>query len=223
MSDIIYPWGGKFTEGCRSKPAAVVLLSELVGLREEDVAVWGPLKTENLGIEKVVANTVSNPNIRFIIVAGREVRGHRSGDAIVSLHAKGLDESNRIKGCASAIPYIENLPAEALERFRQQVEVINLIDVEDAGKVNKAIAECLKNNPGRFGEPLIVPHVREEKVGDIGSTSVALHSRLVKRMQGGTSQPKRLRSLGACGSSGGGSVVSHVVSSGSQPIWLGST
>ena len=53
--------------------------------------------------------------------------------------------------------------------------------------------------------------------------SVALHSRLVKRMQGGTSQPKRLRSLGACGSSGGGSVVSHEVSSGSQPIWLGST
>jgi len=178
MSDDTYPWGGKFTEGCRSKPAALVLLSELAGVNEEDVAVWGPLKTENLGVEKVVANTVSNPNIRFIIVAGKEVRGHRSGDAIVSLHAKGLDESNRIRDCASAIPYIENLPKDALARFRAQVEVIDLIDVEDAGKVNKAIAKCLKNNPGSFGEPLIVPHVKEERVGDIGSTSVALHSRL---------------------------------------------
>ncbi|HUL62190.1 MAG TPA: tetrahydromethanopterin S-methyltransferase subunit A, partial [Methanocella sp.] len=49
-------------------------------------AMQGPFKTENLGIEKIVANIISNPNIRWLIVCGSEVKGHISGDALIALY-----------------------------------------------------------------------------------------------------------------------------------------
>jgi tetrahydromethanopterin S-methyltransferase subunit A len=35
-----------------------------------------------LGIEKLTANIISNPNIRYLIVTGMEVKGHITGQAI---------------------------------------------------------------------------------------------------------------------------------------------
>ncbi len=45
------------------------------------------IKTENLGLEKVIANIISNPNIRFILLCGTEVKGHLSGQTLAALHA----------------------------------------------------------------------------------------------------------------------------------------
>jgi tetrahydromethanopterin S-methyltransferase subunit A len=174
----IYPWGGKFVRCDDKKPVAVVTLSETIDLPKDKVAVYGPMKTENLGVEKVVANVISNPFIRHLIVCGREVQGHRSGDSIVSLHKNGLDETNRVVGAKSAIPYIENIPREAVERFRRQVEVINLIGVEDQKKIMPEVEKCLAKNAKTFGEPYITPHVNAEKTGEIASTDFALHSRV---------------------------------------------
>jgi len=174
----LYPWGGKFERGDEKQAVAVVTLSETIDLPKDLVAVYGPMKTENLGVEKVIANIISNPNIRFVIVAGREVRGHRSGDSIVSLHKNGLDENNRVRGTKSAIPYIENLPSEAVARFRQQVEVVDLIDVEDTKQIIHTINDCLKKNPGSFGEAYITPHLDTEKTGEIASTDFALHNKV---------------------------------------------
>jgi tetrahydromethanopterin S-methyltransferase subunit A len=67
-------------------------------------AVTGSCKTENLGIEKVVAHIISNPNIRYLLVTGSEVKGHITGQSIMSLHANGVKE-NRIAGALGAIPY----------------------------------------------------------------------------------------------------------------------
>ena len=57
-------------------------------------AIAGPCKTENLGIEKVVANIISNPNIRFLILAGAEVQGHITGQSFKALHENGAEDSN---------------------------------------------------------------------------------------------------------------------------------
>ena len=55
------------------------------------------------------------------------------------------------------------------------------------------------------------------------TVSIDLHSLRTKRRQGGTSQPKRLRNLSWCGVRQAGSVLTHEVSSGSQPMSDGST
>ena len=63
-------------------------------LVDAGAAIAGPCKTENLGIEKMVANLISNPNIRFLLLCGSEVQGHITGQSIEALHANGVDVDN---------------------------------------------------------------------------------------------------------------------------------
>jgi tetrahydromethanopterin S-methyltransferase subunit A len=119
-------------------------------------AIAGPFKTENLGIEKIVANVISNPNIRFLVICGSEVKGHISGDALICLHKFGL-KNGRIVNAKGAIPYIENLDDKAVKRFQDQVALLEMVDVEDEAKITAAIKDCIAKDPGAFpGEPMLI-------------------------------------------------------------------
>ena len=119
-------------------------------------SITGPCKTENIGIEKLVANIVSNPNIRFMVVTGMEVKGHITGQAIIAFHQNGLDADGRIIGSTGAIPFIQNLDDDAIKRFQEQiVEIVDLIDTEDEGKISAAIKACVAKDPGALDvEPM---------------------------------------------------------------------
>jgi len=73
---------------------------------ESGAALAGTLQTENIGIEKVICNTVSNPNIRYLIVCGPESPGHLVGDAILALPRNGLDDKKRIIGTEAPTTYL---------------------------------------------------------------------------------------------------------------------
>ncbi|MGB4142063.1 MAG: tetrahydromethanopterin S-methyltransferase subunit A, partial [Candidatus Methanoculleus thermohydrogenotrophicum] len=119
-------------------------------------AIAGTCMTENLGIEKVIANVISNPNIRFVLCCGTEVKGHLSGQSFIALHQNGVSEG-RIVGAQGAIPFIENLPDEAIKRFQEQVEIVNIMETEDLGTIKAKINELKAKDPGAFpGEPMIV-------------------------------------------------------------------
>ena len=129
------------------------------------VAIHGPDKTENIGIEKIITNIISNSNIRFVIAAGAEVPGHLSGESIMALYKNGLDPATRkIIGTKGAIPFIENLPDEAVARFRDQiVEVIDMMGVEDYGQLNAKVKELTAKDPGAYPEdPMVVKLGGEE-------------------------------------------------------------
>ena len=127
--------------------------------------ISGPFKTENLGIEKIVANVISNPNIRFVIICGSEVKGHISGDALECLHKYGLKEG-RIVNAKGAIPFIENLDDKAVKRFQEQVQTIYMIDVEDEAKITAAIKDCIAKDPGAFaGDPMLLT-IKEKVIGE---------------------------------------------------------
>ncbi len=176
MSEL-YPWPGNYETGNRVSSVAVVTLSDEFDFDPEKVAIWGPMKTENLGIEKVVANVLSNPNIRFIIVCGKEIRGHRSGQTLKALIENGLEENGRIRDSDGAVPYIENISKEAVERFREQVEVVDLLDVTSKEKIDEAVEKCIENNPGSFGEPYTAVKI-EMKEETAFEADFALHSSL---------------------------------------------
>ncbi|OPX58534.1 MAG: Tetrahydromethanopterin S-methyltransferase subunit A 1 [Methanobacterium sp. PtaB.Bin024] len=126
-------------------------------------AIAGPCKTENLGIEKMMANLISNPNIRFLILCGSEVQGHITGQSIEALHANGVDADKRkIVGATGAIPFIENMPDEAIERFQQQMEIVSMIDVEDAAAIQSQVKECIEKDPGAAEEETMVIEIEEE-------------------------------------------------------------
>ena len=113
--------------------------------------IIGTCKTENIGIERVIINVISNPNIRFLILTGPEVPGHLTGRTLRALHENGVDAKTRkIIEAEGAIPYIENVPLEGIERFRQQVELIEMINTQNAHEIEQKCAEIAERNPGPF-------------------------------------------------------------------------
>jgi len=176
---IHYPWDGEFKVGNPESPVAVVTLADEMDLPGDRVAIYGKMKTENLGIEKVVANVVANPNVRFLVICGREVRGHRSGDTLMALHSNGVDGARRVVSAKGAVPYIENLPDEAIARFQAQVEIVNLIDVTDMERILAAVEKAWSDDPGSFGEPYVVElRQAERKAARAVEGQIALHSSL---------------------------------------------
>jgi len=140
------PVRGDYRVGDPNMGVAVVTLASR--LYPQNVAICGECKTENLGIEKIVANVISNCNIRFLILCGMESKGHLPGNTILALHRNGIDEQGRIIGSRGAIPFIQNLPPEAILRFQQQVELIDCIGLEDIVQIEELITRY-----SRLAEP----------------------------------------------------------------------
>ncbi|KAF1073470.1 tetrahydromethanopterin S-methyltransferase subunit A [Methanogenium sp. MK-MG] len=126
------------------------------GVCDAGAAICGSCKTENLGLEKLIANTISNPNIRFIVFCGTEVKGHLSGQSLKALHENGV-EGGKIVGSNGAIAFIENLDAAAIGRFQEQVEIIDIMESEDMGAITAKINECAGKDPGAFdADPMVI-------------------------------------------------------------------
>jgi len=154
---------GDYIVGDPESPVAVTTLASHIEAELSGAAIAGPCKTENLGIEKVVANIISNPNIRFLIVTGAEVQGHITGQSIKALYENGADpDKKKIIGATGAIPFVENVPLEGIERFQNQLEIVDLIDTEDTGAIQAKINECVEKDPGAFEEEAMVISVDED-------------------------------------------------------------
>lgn len=177
----MYPWRGEFTVGSPDSQIAIDTLSSRIDFPPKDVAIWGQHKTENLGIEKIVANVVSNPNIRYLILCGQEVRGHRSGQSIKSLHSNGIDGNGRIIGATGAVPYIENITAEAIARFREQVELVDMIGIAEISVIAEKVKELSARKKEPIGEPIIMEFAERKKASRMKSLSgkVSLHKDLL--------------------------------------------
>jgi len=177
METEYYPWGGEFT-ACSATSCVAVVLLNVEYTPSSEVALYGHLKTENIGIEKIIANIISNPHIRFLVVCGEDIRGHRSGMSLIALHHHGIDQHHRIIDAPGAIPYIENLNEEAVARFRAQIMVIDLLGVTDAHRIAATIDECLKKSPPSFGEPYIAIRIKPEATVNL-TDKRALHSKIM--------------------------------------------
>jgi tetrahydromethanopterin S-methyltransferase subunit A len=127
---------------------------------ESGAALAGTLQTENVGLEKVVCNIVSNPNIRYLVACGPESPGHLVGDAILALAKNGTDERGRIVGADAPTPYLFNIPPTFVERFREQVTVIDLINEGSPEVIRQAVWSCYQERPTSF---------RQYEVYDVGA------------------------------------------------------
>jgi tetrahydromethanopterin S-methyltransferase subunit A len=182
MENEYYPWGGEFT-ACSLNGCVAVVILNVDYTPPYKVAIYGPLKTENIGIEKIVANVISNPHIRYLIVCGDDIRGHRSGSSLVALNKNGIDEQHRIIDAPGAIPYIENLNNEAIKRFQKQIEVVNLIGDKNKSNIDKALDDCIAKSPSSFGEPYIAIRITPEATTLLDDKR-ALHSKIIMDYMG---------------------------------------
>ena len=134
------------------------------GICDAGAAIAGSCKTENLGLEKVIANVISNPNIRFILFCGTEVKGHLSGQTFGALHKGGVKDG-RVVGAEGAIPFIENLSDSHIKRFQEQTEIVNIMESEDLNAIKAKINELKARDPGAFAADAIVVEVKEAAGG----------------------------------------------------------
>jgi len=150
---------GDFHAGDPNSPVAVVTMGSHLdeqAIVDAGAAIAGSCKTENLGLEKVLANVISNPNIRFVLTCGTEVKGHLSGQSLIALHKGGVD-GGKIVGSKGAIPFIENLTGDHIKRFQEQIEIVDVMESEDIGQIKAKIDELKGRDPGAFdADPMVV-------------------------------------------------------------------
>jgi len=158
---------GDFHSGDANSCVAVITMGSHLdeeGICAAGAALCGSCKTENLGLEKVIANYIANPNIRFMLLCGTEVKGHLSGQSMVALHKGGVKDG-RIVGAEGAIPFIENLNDAAIKRFQEQITVVNIMESEDLNAIKAKINELKAKDPGAFAADPIVVEVKEAAGG----------------------------------------------------------
>lgn len=117
---------------------------------ESGAALSGTLQTENIGIEKMLCNLAANPNIRWLVICGPESPGHLTGQALQALWENGVGEDFRINGAEAPTPYLYNIPRTIIERVRQQIRLVNLLNEGRAALVREAVWACYQETPTVF-------------------------------------------------------------------------
>lgn len=196
------PEDGRYLRGNDFSPAVVVIIlnreqdkippeiEELVRVGvEAGAALSGTVQTENIGFEKIICNIVANPNIRFAILSGPESEGHLTGEAFKAFLKNGVDEKKRIIGTNAPHPLLYNLPLEFIERFRQQVSLIDLQFRGTPELIRKAIWSCYQEQPVDF---------ESYRLHDIGALPQApLSGKLTQRVLQPWTLPKDEREAAA--------------------------
>lgn len=129
------------------------LASRLRDLSPDGLAIAGVLRTENLGIERIAQNTLSNPNIRFLILCGEDTKrevGHLPGQSLKSLFENGVDDRGRIQGAMGRRPVLKNITADQVHAFCDQVELVSMIGMQDESAICRVISECSLRDPGPY-------------------------------------------------------------------------
>jgi tetrahydromethanopterin S-methyltransferase subunit A len=154
------PEEGRYLRGNDYSPVAVAIilncdadkipadLEQLVrvGL-ESGAALSGTVQTENIGFEKIICNIVANPNIRYLVLGGPESEGHQTGKALID---NGVDKRKRIIGVKAPHPVLFNLPLEFIERFRNQLELIDVQFEGDPEIIRKVVWSCFQESSVAF-------------------------------------------------------------------------
>jgi tetrahydromethanopterin S-methyltransferase subunit A len=103
--------------------------------------------TPNLGIEKIILNTISNPNIRYLLLCGKESPVFKVGQAFECLFRHGVDKDKRIIHAEGHFPVLSNLPLEKIDHFLRQVYFVNLIGEKDEDAVLQSINQVEIKSP----------------------------------------------------------------------------
>jgi len=157
------PEEGRYIRGNDASPVAVAIvlnreednipreIEQLVRVGvESGGALSGTVQTENIGFEKMICNIVANPNIRYIVLSGPESPGHLTGEALKALFQNGVDDKKQIIGTDAPHPLLYNISLEFIDRFREQVRLIDLQFRGTPESIRKAVWSCYQEKPVLF-------------------------------------------------------------------------
>lgn len=103
--------------------------------------IVGKVETENIGIEKIIKNILSNPAIRYLVCAGNEPPRHLTGATMMALFENGIDENNKILGSPGMRPVLPNTSADEVLAFRKQVKPVDMIGCTNVSSIHARVVE----------------------------------------------------------------------------------
>lgn len=156
ICETLIPIKHEYYIGRRGKETAICTLSSIHLLENickssevmDKILVVGRLLSENKGIDTIIKFTLSHPELHYIIVCGKEVRGHQAGQALLSLYENGINKNNNntdsmfIVGAKGPHPVLRS-SWEDVNAFRKQInKIYNLIGISDIEQIKKQIKIC---------------------------------------------------------------------------------
>jgi tetrahydromethanopterin S-methyltransferase subunit A len=125
---------------------AICTLSSLdllykIGKDEElinKIVIVGRLLSENKGIDLIIKFINKKEKLRHLVICGKDVNGHLSGQALLSLKKEGVDKQNRIIGAKGRYPILSSSPEE-IDNFRKKIDLVNQIGLTDLKKIKSIV------------------------------------------------------------------------------------
>ena len=144
---------GKYFVADPSAPVAVTTLGS-VSLAQEvaesppaGLCIAGKVETENIGIEKIIINILSNPAIHYLICVGKEPPKHLTGATMLALIENGVDDKKKIIGSPGMRPILPNTSYEEIQAFRFQVVPVDMIGCTDVASIHRKVIELAEAAP----------------------------------------------------------------------------
>lgn len=145
---------GRFVLGNQDEHIAVCTLTDSLLMEPmaqlRGVAIAGMVYTPNLGIETMIQNIISNLNIRFLLLCGKDSPVFHPGQAIQSLFSFGINEEKRIQNAIGHYPVLRNISEECINTFLTQIELISCIGEQDASTLSHEIEQLNLRRKGPY-------------------------------------------------------------------------
>lgn len=103
-----------------------------------DLLIAGRLHSENKGIDQMIDFCINNPQLKYVILCGKDTKGHYPGDALISLIKNGIDVNGKILGTIAPSPFICS-HKENVTKFKNQVSIIDMRNCFDINKISETV------------------------------------------------------------------------------------
>jgi len=161
MTNILARFAGKLCEvllpikhdiffGNEKSSVAVCTLSSIDLLEQisksylmSSIVLVARLFSENKGIEKLIEYVLEHPNIKHIILCGKDTKGHIPGQALLALYKNGIDGNGRIIGAIGKDPVL-GVTKNDVDEFRSCVNMLDLVGITDVNEVSNRVASLAK-------------------------------------------------------------------------------
>lgn len=104
----------------------------------EKIVIAGRLFSENKGIDSLVTFCAQSSTLRYLLICGRDTKGHYSGDALVNLMTYGIDGENKIMNTKSPYPYL-TCDTLSIQKFRDKIQLIDMRECLDLNEIRNMI------------------------------------------------------------------------------------
>ncbi|HEY6658045.1 MAG TPA: hypothetical protein VIZ62_05915 [Nitrososphaeraceae archaeon] len=103
------------------------------------ILIVGRLLSENEGIDTIIKFVLDHIGLQYIIICGKEVKGHQAGQALISLYKNGMNNDGRIIGAKGPYPVLRSSQKD-IEEFRKQIIILSdLREIDDIKKIKNSI------------------------------------------------------------------------------------